>query len=140
MGSVQWDIRTAVSEPGPSVSSQTVLVGMRLTRPPRPCSTIRWVPSSSTIVVSIQIERSGAVDPEPRPRPDPGGLDPGQVEAGEEMVGEGGAVGEVAERLEDPLARDVDLDFGADRTHRGASLFVAPSGRGRILKIRCDPR
>ena len=36
-----------------------------------------------------------------------------------------GPAGEVGDRLEGPLARDVDLDLGADRAHRGAILFAA---------------
>ena len=38
------------------------------------------------------------------------------------MVGEGGRGGEVGDELERPLARHVDLDLGADRTHGGAIL------------------
>ena len=60
-----------VSEPGPSVSSQTVWVGMRLTRPPWPRSTIRKGASSSTIVVSIQTLRSGAWTRKRAPAPTP---------------------------------------------------------------------
>ena len=67
-------------------------------------------------------------DPEPGAGADSLRLDPGQVEAGEEMVGEARPEGEVAEGLEDALARDVDLGFGADGTH--PARFYSPPGRG----------
>ena len=53
------------------------------------------------------------MDPKTGPSADPAGLDPGQVEIGDEVVGEGGAAGEVADQLEGHLARHIDLDFGS---------------------------
>lgn len=44
------------------------------------------------------------------------------------MVGEGGTAGEVADRLEGPLARHVDLDFGADWTHARHDSRDRPPG------------
>jgi hypothetical protein len=49
------------------------------------------------------------------------------VEVGEEVVGEGRSRREIGERREQPLAGEVDLDFGADGTHGDADSM----GRGR---------
>ena len=70
-GSVQCETRRLLSEPGPSVSSQTVLATTRLSRPPRPCSMIRCSGSASTIVVSIQAELSGGWSRNRAPAPTP---------------------------------------------------------------------
>ena len=118
-----------VSAPGPSVSSQSVIEGIRLARPPRPCSTSRCG------LVGLDDRRVHPDPPRPhrdaKPRPgaDPGRLDPGQVEVGEEVVGEGRAQGEVGDRLEGTLARHVDLDLCADRAHRRRDSMPAAVSR-----------
>jgi hypothetical protein len=114
---------TLVSRPLPPVTSQTVWVGIRLARPPWPCSTIRN--GSLLEDRGVHPDRSQRrLDAEAGAGADPGGVDPGQVEAAQKVVGEGRPQGEVGDLGEGPLTRDVYLDLGADRSHRGAILEV----------------
>jgi len=70
-----------------------------------------------------------------RPGADAGRLDPGQVEVGEEVIRERGPGGEVGDRREDPLTRDVDLGLGSDRAHRAAILVAGPPARTAPAKL-----
>src|SRR3954454_16818956 len=72
-GSVQWETRTQVSDPGASVSSQAMWLRMRLPRPASPSSTIRNGGSAETIVVSIQTLRIGPLTQNRAPAPAPTG-------------------------------------------------------------------
>jgi len=58
------------------------------------------------------------------------------VEAGEEVVGAGGALGEVGEQREDALAVGVDLDLCAERAHAEADSMEASDGVFRQLGRR----
>ena len=128
-----------VSEPGPSVSSQTVVDGDpvgaaaaavlddpvrllelddrrvhpdRAQRRRRRGSGRRRRPRSDSIRVRWKSERKWSV--------------------------KDGRGGEVGDRLEDPLARDVDLDLGADRAHRGAILVRRQAGRSDQMRRNCS--
>jgi hypothetical protein len=110
-GAVQKETRTLASDPGPSVSSQAVVD-----------DPVRRVELDDRRVRPGPVQRH--FEAKPRPGAQPRRLDPGEVEAGDEVVGEGGAVGEVGDELEGPLTRNVDLHLGAERTHGGESLGV----------------
>src|SRR6201996_3782103 len=86
------------------------------------------------------------LDPEARPGPHPAGVDPRQVESGEEVIGEAGPAAEVGEELESRLAGGFDLDLGNDGTHRDGILLVrgrrsrAAPPQGRRLCVRAQRR
>jgi hypothetical protein len=66
---------------------------------------------------------------------DPLRLDPGQAEAGEEVVGEGRAKREVGDRLADARTGHVDLDLGTDRSHRRAILCAEGFDKPQVREI-----
>ena len=81
----------------------------------------RLRPRRST--VSIQTAAAAARSRNRRAGADAERLDPGQMEVGEEVIGERGPAARSAIASKALLAGHVDLDFGADRAHSGAILF-----------------
>ena len=97
------------------------MIGIRSHRPPRPRSRIRCGLDTSTITVSIHSRRRAIRIRADAPTPlEVEALEP---ELADEVIGEGGAVGEVADELEDALARRVDRSLDRDRTHGRAILL-----------------
>src|SRR6185437_5967005 len=67
-------------------------------------------------------------DSHPRGRPDAVGLQTLEPILGDEVIGEGGAVREVTEQVEDALAWRVDRPLDRDRAH-GAAILCASCGQ-----------
>ena len=112
-----------VSEPGPSSSSQTVVVGMRLARPPRPCSTIRWGASSSSIACPSRPTAGAGRRGSGRRRRRPRDSIRVRWKSVRKWSVKDGRRARSAIASKAALARHVDLDLCADRAHRGAILF-----------------